>query len=82
MYSEQAADQVMDESLDFVFIDAQHDYHSVINDIGLWAPKVKPGGLISGHDYNHNKFPGVVEAVHECYPAPMAGMNDVWGVWC
>jgi SAM-dependent methyltransferase len=40
-----------DNSLDFVFIDAAHDYQSVKNDILNWYPKVKKGGIIAGHDY-------------------------------
>jgi len=79
-YSEQAAEQVPDGSLDFVFIDAQHDYESVKQDIGLWFPKVRTGGLISGHDYC-KKFPGAMQAVNEVFGRPMAGPNDVWGVW-
>ena len=42
------------ESLDFVFIDAAHDYHSVLADINAWLPKVKIGGIISGHDFFHD----------------------------
>jgi predicted O-methyltransferase YrrM len=40
-----------DNSLDFVFIDAAHDYESVKKDINAWFPKVKKGGVIAGHDY-------------------------------
>jgi len=40
-----------DKSLDFVFIDANHSYDSVINDLNAWFPKVKSGGHIAGHDY-------------------------------
>jgi GT2 family glycosyltransferase len=40
-----------DNSLDFVFIDAAHDYESVKKDINAWFPKIKKGGIISGHDY-------------------------------
>jgi len=78
MYSEKAADLVEDNSLDFVFIDAQHDYDSVKRDISLWQPKVKTGGILSGHDYNP-KFPGVVKAVNELF-TPETGANDVWYV--
>jgi len=76
MYSHEAVDHVEDQSLDFVFIDAQHDYHSVKKDIELWAPKVKPGGLISGHDYDP-KFPGVIQAVDESFNVEV-GRNFVW----
>jgi predicted O-methyltransferase YrrM len=40
-----------DNSLDFVFIDAAHDYESVKKDINAWFPKIKKGGVIAGHDY-------------------------------
>jgi hypothetical protein len=50
-YSVKAAEQVPDGSLDWVFIDANHSYRSVLEDLDAWAPKVKSGGLISGHDY-------------------------------
>jgi len=40
-----------DASLDFVFIDAAHDYESVKKDIIAWFPKIKKGGVIAGHDY-------------------------------
>ena len=40
-----------DESLDFVFLDADHGYDVVKRDILSWFPKVKIGGVIAGHDY-------------------------------
>tara|TARA_B100000686_G_C16780398_1_gene971421 strand:- start:1490 stop:2086 length:597 start_codon:yes stop_codon:yes gene_type:complete len=64
-YSPAAADLFSDESVDFVYIDALHDYESVKKDIEAWWPKVKRGGVISGHDYNRLKWPGVVKAVKE-----------------
>jgi predicted O-methyltransferase YrrM len=54
-----------DESLDFVFIDAGHDYESVIKDLNAWYPKVKKGGVISGHDYHYNV--GVFPAVNDFF---------------
>ena len=53
MSSVEAAETYSDNSLDFVFIDAAHDYDSVKQDIISWLPKVKKGGIISGHDYPH-----------------------------
>jgi len=79
-YSHNAARMVENCSLDFVFIDAQHDYESVAWDIRLWRPTVKPGGLLCGHDYQPN-FPGVVQAVDELINNPIFGANDVWGKW-
>jgi hypothetical protein len=49
--SEIAADMFNDNSLDFVYIDANHAYDYVVQDIELWYPKVKKGGFICGHDY-------------------------------
>lgn len=40
-----------DNSLDFVYIDANHDFPNFIFDLHYWIKKVKPGGIISGHDY-------------------------------
>jgi hypothetical protein len=40
-----------DNSIDFIFIDASHEYEDVKNDIIHWLPKVKKNGILSGHDY-------------------------------
>ncbi|MCH9613341.1 MAG: hypothetical protein SP1CHLAM54_03400 [Chlamydiia bacterium] len=61
------AAQTIDEEFDLVFIDGNHSYESVKEDIALWSKKVKPGGLITGHDYDHVNFPGVVQAVDEAF---------------
>lgn len=47
----EAVKQVSDNSLDFIFIDADHSYKSVVRDIQDWKPKVKKGGYITGHDW-------------------------------
>ncbi|MDP3920788.1 MAG: class I SAM-dependent methyltransferase [Candidatus Omnitrophota bacterium] len=69
MASTQAAPQFADESLDFVFIDANHAYSAVKEDIEHWWPKVKKGGLFAGHDYLDGDLPtgdyGVKQAVNE-----------------
>ena len=49
--SDQLVDLFPDNSLDFVFIDGNHAYEYVKEDIRLWYPKVKKGGVFSGHDY-------------------------------
>jgi predicted O-methyltransferase YrrM len=54
-----------DNSLDFVFIDAGHDYESVKKDLNAWFSKVKKGGIIAGHDYHYDC--GVFPAVNEFF---------------
>lgn len=49
--SVEAVKQFKDESLDFVYIDANHAYSYVMEDITLWSKKVRSGGIVSGHDY-------------------------------
>ena len=49
--SEISANMFTDESLDFIFIDANHAYDFVVDDINLWFSKLKKGGIFSGHDY-------------------------------
>lgn len=50
--SVEAAQRLDDESLDFVFIDADHSYGAVCEDIAAWAPKVRKRGILCGHDYS------------------------------
>lgn len=58
---------VRDNSLDFVFIDGNHSYEFVKEDIREWTKKVKPGGIVCGHDYKEDSVNnyGVIEAVNE-----------------
>lgn len=58
-------EQIGDGVLDFVYIDADHRYPAVKRDLELSHQKVKPGGIIMGHDYHLQQFPGVVAAVDE-----------------
>ncbi|MGB0767400.1 MAG: glycosyltransferase [Phycisphaeraceae bacterium] len=61
--SQQAGDRFADKSLDFVYLDADHSEQGVWQDLCTWAIKVRPGGVIAGHDYGHADFPGVRRAV-------------------
>lgn len=56
---------LQDDYLSFVYIDADHSYESVKNDLELSRIKVKNNGIISGHDYDKISFPGVFLAVNE-----------------
>jgi len=50
-FSDKAAAKFQDNSIDFCFIDAAHDYAHVKQDVEAWLPKIKKGGIIAGHDY-------------------------------
>jgi hypothetical protein len=52
-----------DESIDFLYIDGDHSYEAVKNDIILYLPKIKKGGIISGDDYR--SYESVKKAVDE-----------------
>jgi len=51
-WSVDVAKTIPDGSLDFVFLDGNHAYEYVVADIAAWAPKVRKGGIIYGHDYD------------------------------
>ena len=68
--SAEAADRLPHHAIDFVYVDARHDYESVKEDLHLWADRVRPGGILAGHDYfdaTHPSFGdyGVRSAVDE-----------------
>jgi len=65
-----------DESLDVVFIDLTHTYEEVKQDITFWLPKVKKGGILSGHDYEI-AWEGVIKAVDEMLPTRTI-MENCW----
>lgn len=58
-----------DESLDFVYIDANHEFKYVVEDIYEWSKKVKKGGIISGHDYLFT-MPRESDEIHVKYVLP------------
>ena len=64
-----------DNSIDAIYIDGNHTYDGVKEDIIYWSPKVKPGGLIVGDDYL--TFSEVRKAVKELFP----NHNDFENTW-
>lgn len=69
-----------DFKLDLIFIDAAHDYPSVLEDILAWYPLLRKGGIMCGHDYCDG-FPGVAQAVHEAFPDKAHGVVAGSSVW-
>mmetsp|Transcript_1011 Transcript_1011/g.3339 ORF Transcript_1011/g.3339 Transcript_1011/m.3339 type:complete len:423 (-) Transcript_1011:215-1483(-) len=53
--------------VDLLFVDADHSEAAVTADLAAWAPHVRPGGVVAGHDYCR-AFPGVIRAVHAALP--------------
>jgi cephalosporin hydroxylase len=69
-YSYNVVDEFEDNSFDFIYIDASHTYEDTKKDIELYLPKVKKGGIIGGHDYQQDEFPGVKKSVLELVGKP------------
>jgi hypothetical protein len=63
--SKNCIDRFKDESIDFIYIDGDHNYEGVMNDLKYYS-KLKPGGIICGHDFS-NSWPGTVRAVKEFF---------------
>jgi predicted O-methyltransferase YrrM len=66
-YSVDAASSIPDGSLDFVYLDANHDRAHLTADLNAWTPKLRIGGIMSGHDYVYER--------HD--PASTRAPNDV-----
>ena len=75
MDSIQASKQFEDNSCDVVYIDMDHTYEAVKQDILLWLPKVKYNGFLAGHDYD---WPGVKIAVDETLGKNIAIEGTSW----
>ena len=51
-YSSAAAKQIEDESVDFVWVDGNHSFDYVLDDLRTYWKKIRPGGVLAGHDYH------------------------------
>ena len=67
------------ENFDLVFIDASHFYEDVLQDIKIWLPLVKKGGILCGHDYGSSRHRGVKRAVEEIFKGNIILERDkIW----
>ncbi len=68
------------DTFDLVMIDADHRYEAVKRDIEVWRPKVRPGGVMMGHDYTHLHaiHPGVKRAVDQMFDTPPTVVESLW----
>lgn len=86
-YSVNASEEFIDESLDFVYLDARHDKIGIGEDIQAWWPKVAKGGILAGHDYtdliwkdNHIEVKSVVDDFFESVNYTLDGPYPSWWV--
>lgn len=85
--------EFLDNSLDFIFIDADHRYSKFKNDLKVWYPKLKKGGILAGHDYDIHPgivyeeqdcvsiHIGIIQALHEKFGTKnikIAGKSKIW----
>jgi len=79
-----AAKHVEDDSLDFIYLDADHSKQGTLAAIECWAPKVRSGGVVGGHDWSY-VFVGVQEAILEytgargISPEAITIIRGTWG---
>ena len=62
--------------IDFLYIDASHEFQDVLADIQAWTPHVRPGGIIAGHDFG--LFDGVEQAVCQTGMYRIEGRSVWW----
>jgi predicted O-methyltransferase YrrM len=74
--SVEAARELGDASVDWIFIDGDHTFGAVRGDICAWFPKVKPGGLVSGHDYDWRS----VRAAVASHFQDVSAAGAIWNV--
>ena len=80
-YDTVEASDHFDGELDFVFVDADHTYQGVIDDVTAWMSKVRKGGWILGHDYGSNRHKDVKRAVDKMFGRRVeTDADDVWAV--
>lgn len=86
MTSQEAAQIIHDNSLDFVFIDGDHSYENVKLDLDLWFKKIRPGGILVGDDYQQtwgvrpavNEFCKIKKLVLNIIPVPGIVYERYW----
>jgi len=71
----EASKEFDDGYFDLVFIDADHSYEGVKNDILTWYPKIRKGGLLCGHDFS---WDGIRQAIAETVIMVHQTTDDVW----
>jgi hypothetical protein len=81
MDSAEAAATFADGSLDFVYLDGDHSFQGVMRDLAAWVPKVRPGGVIAGHDYYDKQPFAVRSAVRTFFNGPCGITHEASPSW-
>ena len=76
-FSNDIYDMFKDEYFDLIYIDGDHSFSGVFSDIQNYYSKLKPGGILSGHDYKHADYLiKVDEAIEELIGTPTVTFSD------
>lgn len=67
--------QILDDELDFIFIDGDHSYEATLADITNYWPKIKKGGIFAGHDINLNTVDAAVKEFFKDTPVTVIENN-------
>jgi len=79
MKSVDASKRFEDASIDLVYLDGDHRVEALVADIDAWKPKIRPGGILAGHDIN-------IESVHDALKQRFMGVtariftDSSWGI--
>jgi len=65
-------------SINGIWIDAAHDYNSVVKDLAAWYPKVKPDGIFSGHDWTWGEVAKAVKEHSDANAWELITHNNYW----
>jgi hypothetical protein len=79
MYSQYAYKKFRSNSLDFVFIDGDH--FNIENDVKDWESKVREGGYIMGHDWEHPNYGNITAFLKEYYGDKVTGVEGPIHIW-
>lgn len=74
--SRQAVHAFPDDFLDWVYIDADHHYEEALFDIANWSKKVRPGGIVAGHDFNQEQVAKALKEIEEENPHWEINLTD------
>jgi len=73
----EAVNEFEDASLDLVMVDTDHFYEPFKEQAEAWLPKIKPGGIFCGHDYNDRWFK-LKRGIHEILGEPQNLVDSFW----